>query len=79
MNVVDLKHDNEWHTLINLDNDFNQFREIHISVTMARVWTFLTRIAMNHYVGFENVCVKTSLLRVSLASVHQKCVVSGGT
>ena len=42
MNAVDQKHDNDWQTRINSDNDFNQFREIHISVYIASAWKFPT-------------------------------------
>ena len=42
VNAVDQKPDNDWQTRINSDNDFNQFREIHISVYIARAWKFPT-------------------------------------
>jgi hypothetical protein len=42
VNVVNQKQDNEWQTRINLDNDFNRFREIHFSVSIPSVWTFTT-------------------------------------
>jgi hypothetical protein len=42
VNTVNQKHDNDWQTCINLDHDFNQFREIHISVYIASAWKFPT-------------------------------------
>ena len=42
VNAVDQKHDNDWQTRINSDNDINQFREIHISVYIANAWKFPT-------------------------------------
>ena len=42
VNAVGQKLDNDWQTRINLDNDFNRFKENHISVSMASVWKFLT-------------------------------------
>ena len=42
VNAVGHKHDNDRQTLMNLYNDFNQFREIHISVYIASVWKFPT-------------------------------------
>jgi hypothetical protein len=37
VDVVNQKHDFDWQTRINLDNDFNRFREIHFSVSIASV------------------------------------------
>ena len=36
----DVGHD--WQTRMNLDNDFNQFREIYISVPVESAWKFKT-------------------------------------
>jgi len=42
VDAVNQKHDYDWQTCINLDNDFNRFREIHFSVSIANVWKFPT-------------------------------------
>ena len=36
VDAVNQKHDNDWQARINVDNDFNRFREINFSV-----WQFL--------------------------------------
>lgn len=43
VDAVNQKHDNDWQARINLDNDFNRFREIHFSVSIASVWQFPTK------------------------------------
>jgi hypothetical protein len=37
VDAVNQKHDNDWQTRINLDNDFNRFRKIHFSVSISSV------------------------------------------
>jgi hypothetical protein len=88
VNAVNQKHDNDWQTCINLDHDFNQFREIHISISIASVWKFptncskftLLRLSLFHlyqiminHVKFANVCVKTSLVLVVQVPQSEMC------
>ena len=40
--AVNQKHDYDGQTRINLDNDFNRFRKIHFSESIASVWKFRT-------------------------------------
>jgi hypothetical protein len=42
VDAVNQKHDYDWQTRINLDNDFNRFRRIHFSVSISSVWIFPT-------------------------------------
>jgi hypothetical protein len=58
VDAVNQKHDYDWQTRINLDNDFNRFRKIHFSVSIASVWIFPTN------------CSNFALLSLSLNLFH---------